>query len=341
MSIFGCFSVGAPAWGSKDLIPMGYISPTLIKTSPEVDANGQQVLDKSGNIVYQTQTLNLLPSSMLMLNFIYAQEVQTNSANAASFLGEAGGFSFPSLGLGSLGVIAQSLLGSEELGGAGYGTTNITFQICDASTVFNYPITISQETIDYSKKNNLNYLLLQLPNYPLGVLCATQGQVYFSTATKNQISSHVIRQYGMEANVDNTGQIASNLVPSQLYQTDKNGNQLKTLWTNLFISSYIDYRTIPYRLNPLQTSSSSNMVSIQSGLSPVADITTSPTNILQLFPNPTQTPSQIYEKDNISFISSVILQCQMERQFKAKLLGEQQLKEIKLIVNGLINSTNS
>ena len=54
---------------------------------------------------------------------------------------------------------------------------------------------------------------------------------------------------------------------------------------------------------------------------------------LQLFPNPTQTPPQIFEKGNISFISSVMLQVQMTRQYSARLLNLEQWKEIELKLN--------
>lgn len=55
---------------------------------------------------------------------------------------------------------------------------------------------------------------------------------------------------------------------------------------------------------------------------------------LQLFPNPVQTSPQIFEKGSISFISSVMLQVQMTRQYSARLLNEQQLKEIEITLNG-------
>lgn len=54
---------------------------------------------------------------------------------------------------------------------------------------------------------------------------------------------------------------------------------------------------------------------------------------MQMFPQPTQSPPQIFEKGNISFISNVILQVQMTRQYRARTLNEVQLKQFELAIN--------
>ena len=50
----------------------------------------------------------------------------------------------------------------------------------------------------------------------------------------------------------------------------------------------------------------------------------------------TISPPQLFEKGNVSFISSVIMQVQMQRMYTTKLLGSKVLEEIKLKLN---NST--
>jgi hypothetical protein len=59
---------------------------------------------------------------------------------------------------------------------------------------------------------------------------------------------------------------------------------------------------------------------------------------LQIQGGTTQTAPQLYEKDNVSFISSVILQVQIARQYTARILGEEVLQKIKLILNSNVAS---
>ena len=59
---------------------------------------------------------------------------------------------------------------------------------------------------------------------------------------------------------------------------------------------------------------------------------------LQIQGGTTQTAPQLYEKDNVSFISSVIIQVQIARQYKARILGEEVLQKIKLILNSNVAS---
>lgn len=53
----------------------------------------------------------------------------------------------------------------------------------------------------------------------------------------------------------------------------------------------------------------------------------------QIQGSPTITPPQIFEKGNTSFISSVIIQIQIQRMYKAKVLSNQALQEIQVILN--------
>ena len=57
---------------------------------------------------------------------------------------------------------------------------------------------------------------------------------------------------------------------------------------------------------------------------------------MQVFPNPTITAPQIFQKGNVSFIASVMIQVQITRQYSAKLLDEQQLKDFEISVNSSI-----
>ncbi len=57
---------------------------------------------------------------------------------------------------------------------------------------------------------------------------------------------------------------------------------------------------------------------------------------MQVFPNPTITAPQIFQKGNVSFIASVMIQVQMARQYSAKLLDEQQLKNFEITVNSSV-----
>lgn len=53
----------------------------------------------------------------------------------------------------------------------------------------------------------------------------------------------------------------------------------------------------------------------------------------QLQGSATISPPQLFEKGNVSFISSVIIQIQMQRMYTAKVLGNKVLDEIKLKLN--------
>lgn len=55
---------------------------------------------------------------------------------------------------------------------------------------------------------------------------------------------------------------------------------------------------------------------------------------LQIQGNPTQTPTQLFEKVNVAFISSVIIQAQMQRQIKAIKTPKDMLQLINLEING-------
>lgn len=52
---------------------------------------------------------------------------------------------------------------------------------------------------------------------------------------------------------------------------------------------------------------------------------------------PTQTPAQPYEKGNISFISSVIIQVQLQRKYRARIMNEKMLENVNLKLNGSTN----
>lgn len=57
---------------------------------------------------------------------------------------------------------------------------------------------------------------------------------------------------------------------------------------------------------------------------------------LQIQGSPSQSPPQLFEKGNISFISSVILQVQLCRQYNARTIGLKTLENIKLKLNDSI-----
>jgi hypothetical protein len=54
---------------------------------------------------------------------------------------------------------------------------------------------------------------------------------------------------------------------------------------------------------------------------------------LQIQGNPTQTPTQLFEKVNVSFISSVIIQAQMQRQIRAIRTPKDMLETISFQIN--------
>lgn len=56
---------------------------------------------------------------------------------------------------------------------------------------------------------------------------------------------------------------------------------------------------------------------------------------MQIAGNPIITSTQIYDKHNISFISSVNMNIQMERQYKSRVIGQNVLEQIKLTLNSL------
>lgn len=57
----------------------------------------------------------------------------------------------------------------------------------------------------------------------------------------------------------------------------------------------------------------------------------------QIATNPSQSPPQLFEKGNVSFISSVILQINMHRNIKTRILNDQLLKEFNIKVNNALN----
>lgn len=57
----------------------------------------------------------------------------------------------------------------------------------------------------------------------------------------------------------------------------------------------------------------------------------------QVATNPSQSPPQLFEKGNISFISSVILQLNTHRNIKTKVMNDQLLKEFSVKVNNALN----
>jgi hypothetical protein len=54
---------------------------------------------------------------------------------------------------------------------------------------------------------------------------------------------------------------------------------------------------------------------------------------LQIQGGITQTPPLLFEKDNISFISSVVIQAQISRQYRARIMGSETLQKIKTLLN--------
>lgn len=55
---------------------------------------------------------------------------------------------------------------------------------------------------------------------------------------------------------------------------------------------------------------------------------------IQIQGNPIQTPPQLYEKNNNSFMCSVMYNIQVSRSYSFKIIGDEALKEIKASLNG-------
>lgn len=112
-----------------------------------------------------------------------------------------------------------------------------------------------------------------------------------------------------------------------------------------FLGSSVDGSTISYSdliSYPIMVECLSESDTESGALTSIANIfLTSDVKILhslglQLLGNPVQSAPQLFEKGNISFISSLIINVQANRKYTAKLINDNILKEIKVKLNSAL-----
>ena len=110
--------------------------------------------------------------------------------------------------------------------------------------------------------------------------------------------------------------------------------KLKSVTENGQVTNYTDLISLPIMVECFAEASleASSLASVASILL-TADLRPLRSLGLQLQGNPIKTPPKIFEKGNMAFISSVIINVQMQRQYSARLLDQQRLDKILLKLN--------
>lgn len=216
--MFGCFSYGIPAYNKEDLIPYGYIWPSI-----------EELDEETG----ESKTISLLPSRELGISFFYLQQAESTSQTLSEVaFGSQGASAFGGIGFGVIGAIGRSILGTVNTGGFTNAASKLVFHICESKTIVNYSIDITEEILQQKYQNNL---YIKLPFIVGSVLAVTKSEIDFSEDDLLKLGS-TVNNRGIVGDIYKSGQVNSSLDIIQSLEDD-----------NLFISRCLDNRQYAYR----------------------------------------------------------------------------------------------